>query len=108
MPSLLEFSNIANVAKNSIPKNPDVIAYMRVDVSLLAFVMDHINLVEEQLHQANETIDTLRGLRSAEQSAYDELMEQKNKLQEQLAGALQQIEELTPVAKSATNPDIVI
>lgn len=99
MPSLLEFSNVANVAKNSIPKNPDVIAYMRVDVSLLAFVMDHINLVEEQLSQANETIDTLRGLRSAEQSAYDELMEQKNKLQEQLADALQQIEELTPASK---------
>ena len=96
MASLLEFSNIANVAKNSIPETPDVIAYMRVDVSLLAFVMDHINLVEEQLSQANETIDTLRGLRSAEQSAYDELMEQKNKLQEQLADALQQIEDMKP------------
>ena len=91
MASLLEFSNIANVAKNSIPKNPEVIAYMRVDVSLLAFVMDHINLVEEQLSQAYETIDTLRGLRTAEQSAYADLMEQKNKLQEQLADALQQI-----------------
>lgn len=100
MASLLEFSNIANVAKNSIPENADVIAYMRVDVSLLAFVMDHINLVEEQLSQANETIDTLRKLREAEQNAYDELMEQKNKLQEQLADALQQIEELTPVAVS--------
>lgn len=99
MASLLEFSNIANVAKNSIPKNPDVIAYMRVDVSLLAFVMDHINLVEEQLSQANETIDTLRELRTAEQSAYDELMEQKNKLQEQLADALQQIEDMKPPAK---------
>ena len=99
MPSLLEFSNVANVAKNSIPKNPDVIAYMRVDVSLLAFVMDHINLVEEQLSQANETNDTLRELRTAEQRAYDELMEQKNKLQEQLADALQQIEELTPASK---------
>lgn len=102
MASLLEFSNIANVAKNSIPENADVIAYMRVDVSLLAFVMDHINLVEEQLSQANETIDTLRKLRGAEQNAYDELMEQKNKLQEQLADALQQIEELTPTASSAT------
>lgn len=102
MASLLEFSNIANVAKNSIPENADVIAYMRVDVSLLAFVMDHINLVEEQLSQANETIDTLRKLREAEQNAYDELMEQKNKLQEQLADALQQIEELTPTASSAT------
>lgn len=100
MASLLEFSNIANVAKNSIPANTDVVAYMRVDVSLLAFVMDHINLVEEQLSQANETIDTLRKLREAEQNAYDELMEQKNKLQEQLADALQQIEELTPVATS--------
>lgn len=99
MASLLEFSNIANVAKNSIPENPDVIAYMRVDVSLLAFVMDHINLVEEQLSQANETIDTLRGLRTAEQSAYDELMEQKNKLQEQLADALQQIEDMKPPAE---------
>ena len=99
MASLLEFSNIANVAKNSIPKNPDVVAYMRVDVSLLAFVMDHINLVEEQLHQANETIDTLRELRTAEQSAYDELMEQKNKLQEQLADALQQIEDMKPPAE---------
>lgn len=97
MASLLEFSNIANVAKNSIPENADVIAYMRVDVSLLAFVMDHINLVEEQLSQANETVDTLRELRKAEQSAYDELMEQKNKLQEQLADALQQIEELTSI-----------
>lgn len=96
MASLLEFSNIANVAKNSIPANTDVIAYMRVDVSLLAFVMDHINLVEEQLSQANETIDTLRELRKAEQSAYDELMEQKNKLQEQLADALQQIEDMKP------------
>lgn len=102
MASLLEFSNIANVAKNSIPENADVTAYMRVDVSLLAFVMDHINLVEEQLSQANETIDTLRKLREAEQNAYDELMEQKNKLQEQLADALQQIEELTPTASSAT------
>lgn len=99
MASLLEFSNIANVAKNSIPKNSDVIAYIRVDVSLLAFVMDHINLVEEQLSQANETIDTLRGLRTAEQSAYADLMEQKNKLQEQLADALQQIEEPTPASK---------
>lgn len=99
MASLLEFSNIANVAKNSIPKNTDVIAYMRVDVSLLAFVMDHINLVEEQLSQANETIDTLRELRTAEQSAYDELMEQKNKLQEQLADALQQIEDMKPPAE---------
>ena len=99
MASLLEFSNIANVAKNSIPKNTDVIAYMRVDVSLLAFVMDHINLVEEQLSQANETIDTLRELRAAEQSAYDELMEQKNKLQEQLADALQQIEDMKPPAE---------
>lgn len=99
MASLLEFSNIANVAKNSIPKNPDVVAYMRVDVSLLAFVMDHINLVEEQLSQANETIDTLRELRAAEQSAYDELMEQKNKLQEQLADALQQIEDMKPPAE---------
>lgn len=96
MASLLEFSNIANVAKNSIPANTDVIAYMRVDVSLLAFVMDHINLVEEQLSQANETIDTLRKLREAEQNAYDELMEQKNKLQEQLADALQQIEDMKP------------
>lgn len=96
MASLLEFSNIANVAKNSIPENPDVIAYMRVDVGLLAFVMDHINLVEEQLSQANETIDTLRKLREAEQNAYDELMEQKNKLQEQLADALQQIEDMKP------------
>lgn len=96
MASLLEFSNIANVAKNSIPENADVIAYMRVDVSLLAFVMDHINLVEEQLSQANETIDTLRKLREAEQNAYDELMEQKNKLQEQLADALQQIEDMKP------------
>lgn len=100
MASLLEFSNIANVAKNSIPKNPDVIAYMRVDVSLLAFVMDHINLVEAQLSQSYETVDTLRGLRGAEQSAYDELMEQKNKLQEQLADALQQIEDMKPSAKS--------
>ena len=99
MASLLEFSNIANVAKNSIPKNTDVIAYMRVDVSLLAFVMDHINLVEEQLSQANETIDTLRELRAAEQSAYDELMEQKNKLQEQLADALHQIEDMKPPAE---------
>ena len=99
MASLLEFSNIANVAKNSIPKNPDVVAYMRVDVSLLAFVMDHINLVEEQLSQANETIDTLRELREAEQNAYDELMEQKNKLQEQLADALQQIEDMKPPAE---------
>ena len=99
MASLLEFSNIANVAKNSIPKNTDVIAYMRVDVSLLAFVMDHINLVEEQLSQANETIDTLRALRASEQSAYDELMEQKNKLQEQLADALQQIEDMKPPAE---------
>ena len=106
MASLLEFSNVANVAKNSIPKNSDVIAYMRVDVSLLAFVMDHINLVEEQLSQANETIDTLRGLRTAEQGAYADLMEQKNKLQEQLEDALQQIEaQLTLVS---TNPDIVI
>lgn len=96
MASLLEFSNIANVAKNSIPANTDVVAYMRVDVSLLAFVMDHINLVEEQLSQANETIDTLRKLREAEQNAYDELMEQKNKLQEQLADALQQIEDMKP------------
>lgn len=96
MASLLEFSNIANVAKNSIPANADVVAYMRVDVSLLAFVMDHINLVEEQLSQANETIDTLRKLREAEQNAYDELMEQKNKLQEQLADALQQIEDMKP------------
>ncbi|WPF71454.1 hypothetical protein [Escherichia phage vB_EcoM_JL1] len=100
MASLLEFSNIANVAKNSIPENADVIAYMRVDVSLLAFVMDHINLVEEQLSQANETIDTLRELREAEQNAYDELMEQKNKLQEQLADALQQIEDMKPPAES--------
>lgn len=100
MASLLEFSNIANVAKNSIPANTDVIAYMRVDVSLLAFVMDHINLVEEQLSQANETIDTLRELRKAEQNAYDELMEQKNKLQEQLADALQQIEDMKPPAES--------
>lgn len=100
MASLLEFSNIANVAKNSIPKNPDVVAYMRVDVSLLAFVMDHINLVEEQLSQANETIDTLRELRTAEQQAYDDLMEQKNKLQEQLADALQQIEDMKPPTDS--------
>ena len=100
MPSLLEFSNVANVAKNSIPKNPDVIVYMRVDVSLLAFAMDHINRVEEQLSRANGTIDTLSGLRTAEQSAYDELMEQKNKLQEQLADALQQIEDMKPPAKS--------
>lgn len=99
MASLLEFSNIANVAKNSIPKNPDVIVHMRVDVSLLAFVMDHINRVEAQLSESYETVDTLRGLRSAEQSAYDELMGQKNKLQEQLADALQQIEELTPASK---------
>lgn len=99
MASLLEFSNIANVAKNSIPKNPDVIAYMRVDVSLLAFVMDHINLVEAQLSQSYETVDTLRGLRTAEQSAYAELMEQKNKLQEQLADALQQIEDMKPPAE---------
>lgn len=99
MASLLEFSNIANVAKNSIPENPDVIAYMRVGVGLLAFVMDHINLVEEQLSQANETIDTLRELRTAEQSAYDELMEQRNKLQEQLADALQQIEDMKTQAK---------
>lgn len=102
MASLLEFSNIANVAKNSIPENSDVIAYMRVDVSLLAFVMDHINLVEEQLSQANETIDTLRELRTAEQSAYDELMEQKNKLQEQLADALQQIEDMKPAPAKPT------
>lgn len=99
MTSLLEFSNIANVAKNSIPKNPDVIAYMRVDVSLLAFVMDHINRVEAQLSESYETVDTLRGLRTAEQQAYADLMEQKNKLQEQLADALQQIEELTPASK---------
>lgn len=99
MPSLLEFSNVANVAKNSIPKNPEVIAYMRVDVSLLAFVMDHINLIEAQLSQSYETVDTLRGLRTAEQQAYADLMEQKNKLQEQLADALQQIEELTPATK---------
>lgn len=99
MASLLEFSNIANVAKNSIPKNPDVIAYMRVDVSLLAFVMDHINRIEAQLSESYETIDTLRGLRTAEQQAYADLMEQKNKLQEQLADALQQIEELTPASK---------
>lgn len=96
MASLLEFSNIANVAKNSIPENPDVIAYMRVDVSLLAFVMDHINLVEAQLSQSYETVDTLRGLRTAEQQAYADLMEQKNKLQEQLADALQQIEDMKP------------
>ncbi|WAX24526.1 hypothetical protein QNH05_gp11 [Escherichia phage vB_EcoM_DE15] len=100
MASLLEFSNIANVAKNSIPENPDVIAYMRVDVSLLAFVMDHINLVEAQLSQSYETVDTLRGLRTAEQQAYADLMEQKNKLQEQLADALQQIEDMKPPAES--------
>ncbi|UIU26818.1 hypothetical protein QNH04_gp09 [Escherichia phage vB_EcoM_SA91KD] len=99
MASLLEFSNIANVAKNSIPANTDVIAYMRVDVSLLAFVMDHINLIEAQLSQSYETVDTLRELRKAEQSAYDELMEQKNKLQEQLADALQQIEDMKPPAE---------
>ncbi|HGD9033461.1 TPA: hypothetical protein ACI7LS_004079 [Escherichia coli] len=99
MASLLEFSNIANVAKNSIPENPDVIAYMRVDVSLLAFVMDHINLVEAQLSQSYETVDTLRGLRTAEQQAYADLMEQKNKLQEQLADALQQIEDMKPPAE---------
>lgn len=99
MASLLEFSNIANVAKNSIPKNTDVIAYMRVDVSLLAFVMDHINLVEAQLSQSYETVDTLRGLRTAEQQAYADLMEQKNKLQEQLADALQQIEDMKPPAE---------
>lgn len=99
MASLLEFSNIANVAKNSIPANTDVIAYMRVDVSLLAFVMDHINLTEAQLSQSYETVDTLRELRKAEQSAYDELMEQKNKLQEQLADALQQIEDMKPPAE---------
>ena len=100
MPSLLEFSNVANVAKNSIPKNPNVIAYMHVDVSLLAFVMDHINLVETQLSESYETVDTLRGLHTTEQSAYDELMEQKNKLQEQLVDALQQIEDMKPPAKS--------
>ena len=99
MASLLEFSNIANVAKNSIPANTDVIAYMRVDVSLLAFVMDHINLTEAQLSQSYETVDTLRELRKAEQSAYNELMEQKNKLQEQLADALQQIEDMKPPAE---------
>ena len=100
MASLLEFSNIANVAKNSIPKNPDVIAYMRVDVSLLAFVMDHINLTEAQLSQSYEKVDTLRELRTAEQQAYADLMEQKNKLQEQLADALQQIEDMKPPAES--------
>jgi hypothetical protein len=99
MPSLLEFSNVANVAKNSIPKNPEVIAYMRVDVSLLAFVMDHINLVETQLSVSEETVGNLRRYLQSEQEAYAALMEQKNKLQEQLADALQQIEELTPVTK---------
>ena len=100
--SIQKFLDVTNVAKNSIPSNPDILASMRVDVALLALAGEHITELEKQVSDCKSEISTLRELRSAEHSAYNELLQTKNDLQQQLADALQQIEELTPTASSAT------
>lgn len=100
--SIQKFLDVANVAKNSIPSNPDILTSMRVDVALLALAGEHIGAIEKQVSDAKSEISTLRDLREAEKAAYAELLQTKNELQQQLADALQKVEELTPTASSAT------
>ena len=100
--SIQKFLDVTNVAKNSIPSNPDILTSMRVDVALLALAGEHINALEKQVSDSKVEVQTLRDLREAEKAAYAALLQTKNELQQQLADALQQIEELTPTASSAT------
>lgn len=97
--SIQKFLDVANVAKNSIPSNPDILTSMRVDVALLALAGEHITELEKQVSDCKSEISTLRELREAEKAAYEELLQTKNDLQQQLADALQQIEDMKPPAE---------
>ncbi|QHR68760.1 hypothetical protein HWD01_gp18 [Escherichia phage flopper] len=93
--SIQKFLDVANVAKNSIPSNPDILTSMRVDVALLALAGEHITELEKQVSDCKSEISTLRELREAEKAAYEELLQTKNHLQQRLAVALEEIDRLT-------------
>lgn len=87
--SIQKFLDVTNVAKNSIPSNPDILTSMRVDVALLALAGEHINALEKQVSDSKVEVQTLRDLREAEKAAYAELLQTKNDLQQQLAELLE-------------------
>lgn len=97
--SIQKFLDVANVAKNSIPSNPDILTSMRVDVALLALAGEHINELEKQVSDCKSEITTLRDQVANQEAAYNNLMDAKNYLQQRLADALAEIERLTPPTK---------
>lgn len=97
--SIQKFLDVTNVAKNSIPSNPDILTSMRVDVALLALAGEHINELEKQVSDCKSEITTLRDQVANQEAAYNNLMDAKNYLQQRLADALAEIERLTPPTK---------
>lgn len=97
--SIQKFLDVANVAKNSIPSNPDILTSMRVDVAILALAGEHINELEKQVSDCKSEITTLRDQVANQEAAYNNLMDAKNYLQQRLADALAEIERLTPPTK---------
>lgn len=93
--SIQKFLDVANVAKNSIPSNPDILTSMRVDVALLALAGEHINALEKQVSDCKSEITTLRDQIANQEAAYSDLMDAKNHLQQRLAVALEEIDRLT-------------
>lgn len=93
--SIQKFLDVANVAKNSIPSNPDILTSMRVDVALLALAGEHINALEKQVSDCKSEITTLRDQVEADNAAYSDLMDAKNHLQQRLAVALEEVDRLT-------------
>lgn len=93
--SIQKFLDVANVAKNSIPSNPDILTSMRVDVALLALAGEHITELEKQVSDCKSEITTLRDQVTSQEAAYSDLMDVKNTLQQRLAEALEENEKLT-------------
>lgn len=94
--SIQKFLDVTNVAKNSIPSNPDILTSMRVDVALLALAGEHINVLERQVHDLQTESDRRAEVLIEFQKSYDALLEDRNNLQQQLKDALQQIEDMKP------------
>lgn len=97
--SIQKFLDVANVAKNSIPSNPDILTSMRVDVAILALAGEHINVLERQVHDLQTESDRRADVLIEFQKSYDALQEDRNNLQQRLADALEEIERLTPPTK---------
>lgn len=93
--SIQKFLDVANVAKNSIPSNPDILTSMRVDVAILALAGEHINELEKQVSDCKSEITTLRDQVASQEAAYSDLMDAKNHLQQRLAVALEEVDRLT-------------